>query len=420
MVVVRVNLAELPIEILEQIVAELDPDEVVTSVSKISTKFATIAYRVMRKEFRKLAPMIESQLNATKTRISASAGDPRSLQAEMKEVANFTFLQIMKSEYNIICTIYFEENSLSQSTLVFKAVKSLQEFQRLLKGSENSSINIKDDNVSSLMNELRTINSELLSYFFVHTWDMEKDHMGLLILKFLNCSLCSNSCVRISYEQTPKYKDSRCYINFSNTVVPPPLGLQQMPQNEARRALASYICETIRWGNLFHTLRLRWICMDRALAMGRRQYPGWPLLDAKNVYISGPPKVNVREEVKEVRKGEMKVLRYIDKRMEQMNLDSDNWVGTRVDFQLWCLSEEAPPDMFPEAYLAKLGELPEMDLNENTDSGAYLVPYRFLMEYKVYSAAQSTHNNSLAQSTIWLQETAGSTKIIQSRQLLAA
>uniref|UniRef100_A0A0A9YL62 Putative transcriptional regulatory protein HPAG1_0159 n=1 Tax=Lygus hesperus TaxID=30085 RepID=A0A0A9YL62_LYGHE len=207
---VEVNLAELPLEILEKIVAELDPDEISSSVTKISRRFSEVSYNVLCNRFRELQGPILERLSESKANLERLSSVPTNFEDEMLQVSNFTFYQILYSEYKILCTIYFNKRSVQHSALVFHGVRSLKEFNKLL--YRNSS-NFQDDNVSSLLDSLRCCNSELLQFFFCKVWNVEKDYMGTLMLKLLNCSVCAAFDLEVSHEQFPKSKNSKCHIS---------------------------------------------------------------------------------------------------------------------------------------------------------------------------------------------------------------
>ncbi|KAL1132713.1 hypothetical protein AAG570_010665 [Ranatra chinensis] len=404
---------------MEKILSKMNPQEMCSTCPEVNHRFRAAARNVMLSNFRLLGHLIVEHLNNTKCQIYQMALDTGSdnLEREMICVAQYTFLQILYSEYKVLCTVFLDHESASFSNLIFKMSTNLEEFHRLLSGASINQWDWRTGNVSTTMDHLRNLNSKIVDTFFWKFWDYNEAHFGPMLLKLLDCSLSTKYSITVTHEANLKYNDAKCHIfgfyrhyeiaDLSNTLASPPGGLQQFNSSNGIRVLAAYICNAIRWGNMFHSLRLRWICMDRALALGRRQRSGWPLFDLCNQY-GGSTSSNLSSEViQELRNGEKRLVRVLEKTSQEPQLPS--WVGIKCEFQLWCPVSEAPPEL--------LGVNGLKNLPESSATSSCTKPYHFKMEFKTYVRSISTRSQGIIESTVWVEETQA-IKIIQSRQMV--
>ncbi|CAH1405961.1 unnamed protein product [Nezara viridula] len=409
-----VDLSELPLEILEKIVSELTPEEICAKIRHISHRFEEVAYNVMKAAFRAVEPLIESQLENAKKKLQELTVTTNTFQNEMSLVTKFTFLQVMHSEYKILSTIIMESESVTYSTIMFKIVKNIDEFYYLMQCLKSNRWDWSSDNVADVMDKLRSLNSDIYDEFFWKNWDIQKNPFGPLLIKILGCSISSKFEIAVSHASKPKFRDVKCHLSgqyeipdLSNTLVSPPNGSQN--SYHCTRMLAAYVCDSIRWGNLFHTLRLKWLCMVRALALSRRQSSGWLLVDPEDPYLNPVPKV-VQEKEIILSNSEKKTCRIIERTGE----DTTNvplWLGMRYDFQLWCPIKNAPKEMFKD------GEHEEMlELSEAKSPAPR--PYLFKLEFRVYVTAISSLSQGAIETTIWIEETPENIAYTQSRQLV--
>ena len=80
----------------------------------------------------------------------------------------------MQSEHKIITSLLFENESAHYRTLVFLSFENLNEFNRLLKGSESNRQHWLVGNVSTAMGNLRNLNSKIIGLFYWKFWDILK------------------------------------------------------------------------------------------------------------------------------------------------------------------------------------------------------------------------------------------------------
>ncbi|CAB0000946.1 unnamed protein product, partial [Nesidiocoris tenuis] len=308
--------------------------------------------------------------------------------------------------------------SVEKTSLAFHGIRSLKEFQKLLLTDR---ADFHDKTVSSMLDNLRNTNTEIFESFFQNIWKLSSNCAGLLILRLLDCSSCSTFDIAASHEQFPSSKHSMCHVSakfdiadMSHTLASPP-DLPTTNTELARKMLAAYVCDAVRWSNIFTSLRMRWICLDKALAIGRRQTSGWPEMDPLHPYCTGEEQT-VEESLQPSHNGNGKVVRRLSKKMTTSRAKT-SWTGTRVELQLWCQAEDVPERMLSEDYRTALQNYQEVEMEgEEADSSQ---EYHFNLKYVTNVRATASNSQGFVQTTITMSESTDAAQIRQIKKLIS-
>ncbi|XP_075232281.1 uncharacterized protein LOC142330720, partial [Lycorma delicatula] len=402
------------IEIMEEILSYLDIQQLYEVAWKVSYTWSLAVHNLIISGFRKYGPIISKKLDTVRQELL----EPRqqsaaALDHEMVLVAEYSFLQILYSEYRLIYTTYWNHSALNHLELIFEAGVCLREFQRLLNGFSIGIWDWKVENISLALDNIRSLNTRFLHYFFWQVWNPSEEKLGPMVLEILDCSLNSTYFVTTSHDKDRKYENTQCHIcgnygvlDLSNTLKSLLPDLCKHQPVLSARMLICYMSDAIRWSNLFHMLRLRWVCMDRALSIGRRREI---LVENVSPYVH---ELNYNQkETTEETDGGSKVIKIIQRNQNDFVDFTISRLGIRCDFQLWCTLLQAPISLVGRQFRLHCDNLPLYE-----ESTTCTKPYHFKMEFK---ACVRAIRSRFVECTVWVEETAYNISIDQNKETIS-
>ncbi|KAK9512277.1 hypothetical protein O3M35_000740 [Rhynocoris fuscipes] len=437
----NINLAAVPIEMLEKIAAQMDLEEQVYAVKTLGEKFNRVCYNVFSKEIRDLGPLIYGQLENAKDDFITTAIDLNAVQIIMFMVSQFSFLQLLNAEYNLLCCVYLDrEQYLPKTVLTFQIIDNINEIKSLLTDSADNKFNWNNIAVHDTLDKLRLLNQKVFEMYFMRTWDIKQDRIGPLLMQLLNCALNSSYRVIVCHEETPRCVDSKCHISghyelrdrtFTQCALPF-IDLKDVCRYKILRLLLLFISNVIRVENYKSTLKIRWDTLDLVVKAGER-----PTLDGEDQeeesevkdekprftknfpYLDYLPVIK-SEEIFDIRKGLRKVKRVIVKEGESL-ANTPDWTGMRLDFEVWCPIIEAPTEFFRPEFLEDLYGLADGEFGsyEGEDiNAACTYPYEFKLDFKHYVQANSDTGTGIVENCVWVKESILDVEVKMGKELI--
>ncbi|XP_039290852.1 uncharacterized protein LOC111043313 [Nilaparvata lugens] len=403
------TIENLPMEVLEQILGNLDLQELSEVIWKVEDRWFQAVHNIICRGFCDFGPGLMQKLEDVKYKLLHAQSDTRFEDHELVLVAEYSFLQILNSEYKVIYSIFWDHSMNSNNTeLICEAGVCLKEFKKLLDGSTLGLWNWRAENITTALDDLRNMNSKFIHHFFCHIWNPKEEKIGPLLLGIFDCSLNSNYFIRISHDENQVIRDAPCHIcghyeiqDSGNTLRNLSPDLWRRAKTRNIRILICNLCDTIRWGNLFYMLRLRWASMDNALAGRRRE----KLMDYLNQFMSNS--IDQKIESEQGSDGKTKVIKILEKNPAANSQASRQ--GLRCEFQLWCTLPQAPTCYLGRQYCLSSDSLPDSE-----ESTTCTRPYHFKMELK--SCLTTIDSSTIENTIIWLEETAFNITINQRRE----
>ncbi|XP_073983062.1 uncharacterized protein isoform X2 [Rhodnius prolixus] len=335
----QINLAKLPKEVVKKIAAQLEPEERLLSVKTLGQRFNDVCYEVLSFELRNIGPMIYGQLEDSKDEVMTGSWNSLNIKELMFKVSQYTLLQIMNGEYNLLCCIYLDrEGYISKNAMNYQIIDNLNEFNNLLRDSADKKFDWHKSHVNDVLKRIRLLNQKAFEMFFIRCWNIKMDRFGPLLMKILNCAMNSNFRISLSHLEIPKRIDSKCYIHAQyeiadeiNTLEVPSFFQLEIDRFHFLRLFLLFICNSIRMENMNTTLKMRRACLDLAIS-SQQQMLQRRWFEKKFPYVDSLP-ILLAENLVNLPTNLRKVTRVIEKPGESLS-NTPGWQGMRM-WQEW-------------------------------------------------------------------------------------